>query len=107
MPVLIETRRMRPAGLAAFAARNPAKCEPYSYETPPRELPSEFLERLKANKAAWPDFQARPPSYRRGATSWIVTAKREETRDRRLQRLTDDSASGRTIPLFIRPSSSV
>ena len=98
---------MRPAGLAAFAARNPEKCEPYSYETPPRELPPEFLKRLKANKAAWTDFQARPPSYHRGATSWIVTAKREETRDRRLQRLTDDSASGRTIPLFIRPSSSV
>ena len=107
VPVLIETRRMRPAGLAAFTARNPAKCEPYSYENHPRELPPDFLRRLKANKAGWTDFQSRPPSYRRGATSWIVTAKREETRARRLQRLIDDSAAGRTIPPFIRPSSSV
>ncbi len=98
---------MRPTGLAAFTARNPAQCEPYSYENHPRELPPDFLRRLKANKAAWTDFQSRPPSYRRGATSWIVTAKREETRARRLQRLIDDSAAGRTIPPFIRPSSSV
>jgi uncharacterized protein YdeI (YjbR/CyaY-like superfamily) len=104
--VLIETRRMRPAGLAAYTARNPARSDDYSYENRPRDLPLPFLTRLQANTAAWTFFQARPPSYRRAATWWVVSAKRPDTRDRRLQRLIDDSAAGRIIgPLTLPPPS--
>ena len=104
--VLVETRRMQPAGLAAYTARDPARADGCSYENRPRELPRPFLTRLKANVAAWTFFRARPPSYRRAATWWVVSATRPDTRDRRLQRLIDDSAAGRTIGPLTLPSSS-
>jgi uncharacterized protein YdeI (YjbR/CyaY-like superfamily) len=96
--VLIETRRMRPAGLTAFVERNLAKSQQYAYETRPTELPPDYLKRLKANRPAWAFFQAQRPSYRRAATWWVVSAKRDETKHRRLDRLIDDSAAGRAVP---------
>ena len=104
--VLVETRRMQPAGLAAYTVRDAARADGSSYENRPRELPRPFLTRLKANPAAWTFYRARPPSYRRAATWWVVSAKRADTRDRRLQRLIDDSAAGRTIGPLTLPSSS-
>jgi uncharacterized protein YdeI (YjbR/CyaY-like superfamily) len=104
--VLVETRRMQPAGQTAYTARDPARADGCSYENRPRELPRPFLTRLKANVAAWTFFRARPPSYRRAATWWVVSATRPDTRDRRLQRLIDDSAAGRTIGPLTLPSSS-
>ena len=90
VPILIVTRRMQPSGLEAYTARNAARCDEISYENRPRDLPRPFLTRLQANSAAWAFFQARPPSYRRAATWWVVSAKREETRDRRLHRRSAD-----------------
>src|SRR5919108_3612641 len=96
---------MRPAGLAAFEARTEEGT--YSYEQrdaaafdPDRE------RRLRANAAAWAHFSAQPPWYRRTATHWVMSAKREETRDRRLARLIEDSAQDRPIGPLARPSSS-
>lgn len=104
--VLVQTGRMQPPGLAAYTARDVARCDADAYENRPRELPRPFLTRLQANPAAWAFYQDRPPSYRRAATWWVVSAKREETRDRRLQQLIDDSAAGRTIgPLTLPPAS--
>ena len=104
--VLVETRRMQPAGQTAYTARDPARADGCSYENRPRELPRPFLTRLKANVAAWTFFRARPPSYRRAATWWVVSATRPDTRDRRLHRVIDDSAAGRTIGPLTLPSSS-
>jgi uncharacterized protein YdeI (YjbR/CyaY-like superfamily) len=89
-----------PSGIAAFEARVPATTGVYSYENAPRELPPEYAERMQANPAAWAYWQARSPSYRRTATHWVVSAKRQETRDRRLATLIEDCAAERPIRLL-------
>ena len=95
---LTEEGRMRPAGLRAFEARKEAGTDTYSYEQRHEiELTPKFERRLRANDAAWQDWQARPSSYRTGATFWVMSAKREDTRERRLARLIDDSANGLRI----------
>jgi uncharacterized protein YdeI (YjbR/CyaY-like superfamily) len=96
--------RMRPAGLRAYEGRREAGAGVYSYEQrEAAELPAEYEERLRANRAAWDFWTARPPSYRRAAVWWVVSAKKEETRERRLARLIEDSASGRTVPPLTPP----
>jgi len=87
---------MRPAGLAAFERRRPEDSG-YSYETR-RELGEEQRARLLADPAAAAFWEVATPSYRRIAENWVVTAKREETRESRLAQLIDDSAHGRLIP---------
>jgi uncharacterized protein YdeI (YjbR/CyaY-like superfamily) len=95
---LKEAGLMRPAGLAAFARRSDDKTGVYSFERDEEAaLPPEYEERLRANPAAAEYFDARPPWYRRTATHWVVSAKREETRLRRLTQLIEDSAAGLDI----------
>jgi uncharacterized protein YdeI (YjbR/CyaY-like superfamily) len=94
---LKEAGLMRPAGLAAFERRTDAKTGVYSFERENGELPSEYEARLRANKAAADYFDSRPPWYRRTAIHLVMSAKREETRERRLKQLIDDSAAGRDI----------
>jgi uncharacterized protein YdeI (YjbR/CyaY-like superfamily) len=95
---------MRPAGLRAHEERREAKTGIYSYEQrEAAELPAEYEERLRANRAAWEFWTSRPPSYRKAATWWVVSAKREETRERRLANLLEDSQSGRTVPPLTPP----
>jgi uncharacterized protein YdeI (YjbR/CyaY-like superfamily) len=95
---LTEARRMKPAGLAAFEARTEARTAIYSYEQ--RHLaalaPDEDAA-FRANEEAWDHFQALPPSYRKTAIYWVVTAKKSETRVRRLATLIEDSAAGRRL----------
>jgi uncharacterized protein YdeI (YjbR/CyaY-like superfamily) len=90
--------RMRPAGRAAFAARTEEGT--YSYERQQREaaLDPERERRLRADEAAWAYFSAQPPSYRRAVIHWVTSARREETRDRRLAQLVECSAQGRPVP---------
>jgi uncharacterized protein YdeI (YjbR/CyaY-like superfamily) len=94
---LIAAGRMRPAGLAAFEARTAERTGVYSYERANAAFPDGELARFKGNRAAWAFFESQSPSYRRGATFWVVSAKRPETRSRRLDRLIADSAAGRRI----------
>src|SRR5205807_6965874 len=103
---LIEQGLMRPAGLAAFNARRENKSGIYSYEQRRANLPEAYASKLKKNKAAWKFFQSQPPSYRKTAMWWIVSAKREETRLKRLERLIEDSAAGRPISQFTRKEKS-
>jgi uncharacterized protein YdeI (YjbR/CyaY-like superfamily) len=93
---LIEDGRMRPAGLAAFEKRTDAKTGVYSFERQ-TELAPEYEDRLRANRAAAEYFDSRPPWYRRTAIHLVMSAKREETRERRLKQLIEDSAAGRDI----------
>ena len=100
---LVESGRMHPAGLRAFKARDPKKAGRYSFEQ--REAPQlgDAAEvRFRANAEGWRFFQSQPPGYRRVATWWVVSARREATRERRLQTLIDDSAAGRRIGLLRR-----
>jgi uncharacterized protein YdeI (YjbR/CyaY-like superfamily) len=96
--------RMHPAGLEAFARRTDDRSAIYAYEQRHgASLDGRFERRLRANKKAWAFFQAQPPWYRRSASHWVVSAKKKETREKRLVTLIQDSAAGRTIPPLTRP----
>ena len=89
--------RMRPAGMRAFEARTPERTGVYSYEREVEPLTEEELARFRSNAAAWADWERRPPSYRRGATAWVTSAKQASTRARRMATLIEDSSAGRLI----------
>jgi uncharacterized protein YdeI (YjbR/CyaY-like superfamily) len=97
---------MQPAGLKAFQARAENKSGIYSYEQKSPELVDPYGKTLRKNKAAWEFFQAQPAWYRKAAGWWVVSAKQEETRLKRLEKLIEDSAQGRTIPPLTRKKTS-
>ena len=86
--------RMHSAGLRAFEERDRRRDAPSPSDRPVQELPADMLERLRAEEAAWTDWQARAPGFRRGATAWVLAAKRDETRERRFGELLAACASG-------------
>lgn len=93
---------MHPAGLKAFQERT--KSATYSYEQRnAAKLDASDKRRFRANKRAWAFFQARAPWYRRTAVYWVISAKREETRHKRLATLIAYSARGQGIPPLARP----
>jgi uncharacterized protein YdeI (YjbR/CyaY-like superfamily) len=97
-------RRMRPAGLRAFEARREDRSEIYSYEQRHRAvLDPAFEARFRKRRKAWAWFEAKAPSYRQAAIRWVMTAKREETRERRLHQLIEASAAGTTVPPLTPP----
>jgi uncharacterized protein YdeI (YjbR/CyaY-like superfamily) len=95
-------RLMQPAGAKAFAARRRNRSGIYSYEQRPESLPEPFRRALRQHKTAWEYFSSQTPSYRRAATWWVISAKKQETRLARLERLKDLSARRRPIPQFVR-----
>jgi len=99
---LIAEGRMRPSGRAAFEARDHAKTRQYSFENRPTTLPAAYLRQLKTDRDAWAFFRAQPPWYRKTCAWWILAAKQESTRQRRLATLIADSARGRTIAPLTR-----
>jgi uncharacterized protein YdeI (YjbR/CyaY-like superfamily) len=93
---LLKRRKlMKPAGLKAFEARDEKRAGIYSYEGRDIPMASAYLRKLKANRKAWEYFSNAAPSYRRTATYWVMSAKKEETRLRRLQQLIETSAKRR------------
>jgi uncharacterized protein YdeI (YjbR/CyaY-like superfamily) len=94
---LINEKRMQPAGLKAYAARKEYRSGIYSYEQRSLELVEPYSGIFKRYKAAWKFFQAQPPSYRKMMNWWIISAKREETRRLRLNRLIEASGEGKRI----------
>ncbi|MFL5539589.1 MAG: YdeI/OmpD-associated family protein [Longimicrobiaceae bacterium] len=102
---LIEAGRMRPAGLAAFEARTGERSGVYSFEQKDREkvvFGEAQARQFQANPKAWEFFQAQAPWYRRTATWWVISAKKEETRAKRLATLIAESAAGKTIRQLTR-----
>ena len=93
---------MWPAGLEAYEARKYDGSEVYSIEERPAELGEPYRSELKKDEAAWAFYRSSPPAYRRDAAWWVTSAKKEETRLRRLDRLIADSAAGRTVPPLTR-----
>jgi uncharacterized protein YdeI (YjbR/CyaY-like superfamily) len=90
--------RMRPAGEAAFAARRDDRSGVYSFENrDTAALTPEQEARFRAEPKAWEWFSAQSPSYRKTAIFWVVSAKRPETRERRLTTLIEDSKAGRDV----------
>ena len=94
---LSKNRLMQPAGLNAFEERKENKSGIYSYEQRSAELPPAYEKRLKQNKAASEFFHAQPASYRKLVFWWVVSAKKEETRLKRLEKLIEESAQGRRV----------
>jgi uncharacterized protein YdeI (YjbR/CyaY-like superfamily) len=99
---LVDEGRMTPAGLKAFAARRENKSGIYSHEQRPRELVEPYAGLLARNARATHFFAKQAPSYRRAATWWVVSAKKEETRLKRAQTLIELSGRGKLIPQFTR-----
>lgn len=95
---------MHPAGLAAFARRTEGRSAVYSFEQEEVELGRVYEKWFRADRAAWTFFQGQPPSYRKAAMWWVISAKQEETQLRRLETLIDDSANGRRIKHLTRPT---
>lgn len=86
---------MQPAGMKAFEARTEKKSRIYAYEQKHSELDEPYAKKLRTNKAAWEFFRTRPAWYRKKASWWVMSAKKEETRLARLEKLIVDSANGR------------
>jgi uncharacterized protein YdeI (YjbR/CyaY-like superfamily) len=87
--------RITPAGRAAFERRLEEKTATYSYENErPDKLSDGFMKRLEADESVWSGWQAFPPSHKTKVIHWVMSAKKVETRERRLRKLIDDLRSG-------------
>ncbi|GII00852.1 YdeI/OmpD-associated family protein [Planobispora takensis] len=97
---LAERGLMRPAGVRAYERRTEDNSRIYSHERGEQAVLDEEQERLfRANAPAWEWFRTQaPPGYRRTALHWVTSAKKPETRARRLLQLIEDSAAGRRVP---------
>jgi uncharacterized protein YdeI (YjbR/CyaY-like superfamily) len=98
---LTKSGRMRKPGLAAFEARTAERTGVYSFERQATLAPA-YARIFRANAAGWAYYQSQPPWYRRTTTHWIMSAKREDTREKRLASLIACSARGTTIPELTR-----
>lgn len=96
---------VRPAGRKAFDERAEERSGIYSYEQKnAAELDARYEKAFRANKRAWEFFQAQAAWYRRAAIWWVMSAKKQETRSRRLAKLIEDSEQGRTVGPLTRPT---
>lgn len=94
---LVDEGKMTPAGEAAWSRRREDRTGVYSGEQGSVELPPEAEQALRAAAGAWEWWEAQPMSYRRPATWWLISAKKVETRQRRLAQLVEDCSAGRPI----------
>ena len=96
--VLKAAGRVKAAGLAAFAAREHSKSGRASYEQKtPAELSLQDIKLFKRNATAWKYYGTLPPGYRHKFTWWVTSAKKPETRTKRLRRLIETCAMGRRL----------
>jgi uncharacterized protein YdeI (YjbR/CyaY-like superfamily) len=86
--------RMQPAGLEAFARRDPKRTGIYSFETAPKQFSPAYEKRFRQNKTAWQFFEKEPASIKRTCIHWVMSAKKEETQLRRLEQLIESSEKG-------------
>ena len=89
--------RMRPAGIAAYEQRDPKRTGIYAFENAPRELSQEYEKEIRKTKGAWEYWQTYPPYLKKTVSYWVMSAKKEETRTARLQRLIESCARGERI----------
>lgn len=88
---------MQPRGLEAFDKRDPARSGIYSFENRPKRFAPALDRRFRTNTKAWAFFQAQPPGYRRLMIFMVMSAKQDETKERRLARLIEASANQRRL----------
>ena len=97
---LVKLGLMHAMGLRAFENRREDKSAIYSYENQPRKLPPAYEKKFRANKKAWKYFTEQAPSYQRMMMFYVMSAKKEETRERRLATVIRESARGKRIGLM-------
>jgi uncharacterized protein YdeI (YjbR/CyaY-like superfamily) len=95
---LIEAGRMAKPGLAALEAREEHRTGVYSFENKPVALVGKYARAFRANRKAWSYFKAEAPWYQRTCSHYVMAAKREETRMKRLELLVTWSQKGQRIP---------
>ena len=101
---LLEDDLVQPAGRQAFEGRKLDRSGWYSYEQrKSARFSADYLRRFKASRKGWSYWEAQPPGYRSTATLWVMSAKRDATRERRLATLIQDSEAGRRIAPLRRP----
>ena len=88
--------QMTPAGVRAYE-ENKGKSGVYAYENPLASLTADEEKQFRRNRAGWSHWESQPPGYRKLVLNWITTAKKPETRVKRLATLIEDSAAGRRI----------
>ncbi len=98
---LIKLGLMQAPGLTVFQARDQATTKRYSFERENAKLRPADTRQFKSNPKAWAFFQSQPPYYKRVCTWWVVSAKRDPTRLRRLRSLIAASANHRRLDQFI------
>lgn len=89
--------RMYPAGLEAYARRDPKRTGIYSFENEPHKLAPAYEKKFRQNKSAWKFFEEQPPYYKKLMIFRIMSGKKEETRLRRLEQLIETSAQSKRI----------
>lgn len=99
---LTEQGLMQPAGITAYGQRKESRSHIYAHEQGELTMPKDMERLLKANKAAWKHYQAMPPGYRRNVVWWLLSAKQEATRQKRLSELIADSEAGLKVK-HLRP----
>jgi uncharacterized protein YdeI (YjbR/CyaY-like superfamily) len=95
---------VHPAGLAAYERRTEKLQNRYSHENPGVALSAAYEKAFRADGIAWANFEKMPPSYRRPAIWWVMSAKQEATRERRLKTLIADSRAGRRVRHLTSPT---
>jgi uncharacterized protein YdeI (YjbR/CyaY-like superfamily) len=96
--VLESSGRIEPTGAEAHRRRTEENSGRYSFEPEgPVTLSDDYLARLQSDADAWADWESRPPGYRKQVSHWVMSAKRESTRERRLKSLIEDCAAGRKV----------
>ena len=83
---------MRRAGLEAYNSENRREVAPM-----PTEMPKDLADRFRKQRAAWANYEKFPPGYRRMTAGWVASAKKEETRITRLEKLMEFSARNQRI----------
>jgi uncharacterized protein YdeI (YjbR/CyaY-like superfamily) len=102
---LVSLGMMHTAGRAAFEKRQSDRSAIYAYEQrKAASLPAGYEKQFRAQRDAWKFYQAQPPWYRRTSTYWVISAKKEETRAKRLALLIDCCKQAKSIPHLNRPS---
>lgn len=91
---LVKQGLMQPAGFASFEHRTEKKSGVYSFEQNEVALSNDYVKQFKANKKAWKYFQSLAPSYQKTSTHWVMSAKQESTRLKRLTQLISESELG-------------
>ncbi|HEY8562882.1 MAG TPA: YdeI/OmpD-associated family protein [Pyrinomonadaceae bacterium] len=88
---LTEKGLMKPAGIAAFEKRKDEKSAVYTYENEARQFSEEYEKRFRANEKAWGFFEKQANWYKKQMTAWVMNAKQDATRERRLEKLIAES----------------